>query len=110
MIVIRRELPRSRVVGHHRLAPLRHIEAARVLLSAASPTGPGFSKDMSLLGRDREMLTDRPDEARQLASHGCDGNCVRLAPTDHAPVFAVQPLLRLLRDAHDFGRAAFASL
>ncbi len=92
MIVIRRELPRSRDVGQHRRRPVRHIAGARMLRTAASPPGPERSPgnrcvlDWHLLG---EPLSDRPDKPGQLAGHRHRRDLVQLTPTHEPPELTV---------------------
>jgi len=119
MIVIRRELPQSRNVGHRRQQAACHIVQTRMLRTAASPPGPErlphhalrLTLSVSSLCGDRcALLGHRPHEPSQLACGRHHGDLVQLSPAHESPEFAMQAFLGFARDVQDFRRASLASL
>ncbi len=74
MIVIRRELPRSRDVGQPRLAPARHIGVSRVLRTAASPPGPGHCLQDPFLPVSTEFRSFTRGRAADVNRRYCAGD------------------------------------
>src|SRR3989338_10654456 len=98
MILIRRELPRTTIVGHRGLTPLRHIVSPRILHTAPKPMGssPRPSALSGVLPRRRgHLLPDGPDEARQLPGHCRDGDARHFPPVQQPPVTPMQADLGL---------------
>ncbi len=112
MIVIRRELPPSRIVGQHKRPPVRHREIARVLRAAASPPGPERSLTLFSLhrGRRRKVLRDRPNKPGQLSRDRDCGHLSQFIATGESPELAVQSVLCLACDVEDRRRTAAAAL
>ena len=75
MIVNRRELPQSRIVGRPRFAPRRHIAQARILRTVAPPTGPHRCRIVKLDAQEaasalaaRAMAHAKPASSRAVAT------------------------------------------
>src|SRR4051812_17013258 len=96
MVMIRRELPRTRDAGRGRRAP-RRIKQLRILLFAATPTAV-CTPPYVLRGRgERRLPLDRPgnvpDEAEELAAHRRDHLVVVLSPRGQGSIPVMQALL-----------------
>jgi len=105
----RRELPRSRIVGHRRLAPLRHIAGTRILRYRCLESGPRSLRRAGLCDRlPWEVLGDRPHKACQFACHRHYRHLGRLVSADHAPELPMQALLRLACNVEHLRRTSQA--
>jgi hypothetical protein len=92
MNMIRRELPRSFVVGHRGCLPLRHSGATRILRTAASVQGSGRSKPVFIPSdrrHHRKLPGNRPHKAGQLPRHRHDGHLRQFIAMGQAPKFSV---------------------
>jgi len=108
MIVIRRELPRSRRVGRCRLTSARHIVSARILRAAASLPKPQRSfrtvPSCGSTGRSGHLLGDRPDEPGEFTGHRHRRDLGGFAPANETPELAMQAILSLPGNVDHFRR------